>query len=209
MERANKIEAVYERWIQYGLPKDMKGKSFLDVGCWAGGFCSVALGRGADWAVGVDLVESKDWGLVRQTWSFELINLIVMDIMSPNFLALPQADVVLCAGVLYHVSDPVGLLRRLRMKTGSLLVLETAITPKLSHIDGGLPILQYCPNDSFDNNHSNWFLPNTPFLDAICEEVGFEVVLKQMKGGRAWYHLKPFKKLTDKLLPRKPQYMKS
>jgi tRNA (mo5U34)-methyltransferase len=201
MERASDPSLVRGRWKKYGLPESLDGKSFLDVGCWGGGFCYEAACRGADKVLGIDYVPSFNW----ETNAQEEIDFLIMDVFSPNFLALPIFDVVLCLGVLYHVSDPVGLLRRLHMKTKELLVLETVISNRRADA----PILEYCLNDSFDNNSSNWFLPNMFFLNAICEEVGFIVEKIISSGDRVCLYLKPFHKMTDKLLPRKPQYMKS
>lgn len=201
MERASDPSLVRGRWKKYGLPESLDGKTFFDVGCWGGGFCYEAACRGADKVLGIDYVPSFNW----ETNAQEEIDFLIMDVFSPNFLALPLFDVVLCAGVLYHVSDPVGLFRRLHMKTKELLVLETAISFEPMET----PLLQYCPDNSFDDNPSNWFLPNLPFLTAITEEVGFESMKVNIGGDRACLHLKPFRKMTDKLLPRKPQYMKS
>lgn len=201
MERANNPGDVWKRWENYQMPQDMAGKMFLDVGCWAGGFCREATRRGATFALGIDSVPSPIWkDTIREKY-------LIMDVFNPNFLGLPVCDVVLCAGVLYHVSDPVGLLRRLRMQTGKLLVLETAIVLSTDQYDS--PMLMYCPEDSFDNNPSNWFLPNTAFLEAIMPEVGFEVEKMVNLGGRVCLHLTPKIKISDKLLPRKSQYMRN
>lgn len=154
--------------------------------------------RKARYGIGVDPVPSSLWEVTHQE------NYLIMDVFNPNFLGLPVCDVVLCAGVLYHVSDPVGLFRRLQMKTRELLVLETAVTNAYP-----FPYLRYCPDNSFDDNPSNWFLPNVPFLREICKEIGFKITETIRNGDRVCLHLRPFHKMTDKLLPRKPQYMKS
>lgn len=202
MQRTSDPSLVRGRWKKYGLPEDMSGKSFLDVGCWAGGYVKEAESRGADYALGIDAVES----IMTET---EASKFIQMDVFSPNFLALPLFDVVFCGGVLYHVSDPVGLLRRLKLKTGQFCILETAVMTVASKIVNKTPFLQYCPQSSFDNNPSNWFIPNMEFLRAIMEEVGFDILRTQVEGDRACLHLKPFRKLSDKILPRKVEYMKN
>lgn len=200
MERAANLDDVRKRWEKYGLPEDMVGKSFFDIGCWAGGFCKVAVQKGAVSAIGIDSVPSPYWS----TFQHPHIQYLIMDAFNPNFLGLPFCDVVLCAGVLYHVSDPVGLLRRLRMKTGELCVLDTVITTTYP-----FPYLRYCPDNSFDDNSSNWFLPNEAFLRAIMPEVGFEILKTIKDGDRLCMHLIPSDRATAKLLPRKPQFMKS
>ena len=203
MERASDLDQVRNRWESYGLPDRMQGKTFLDVGCWAGGFCKVAVQKGATSAIGIDSVPSSYWS----TFQHPHIEYLIMDVFNPNFLGLPVFDVVLCSGVLYHVSDPVGLLRRLRMKTGDLLFLETAITSAYP-----FPYLRYCAGTDLDNNPSNWFLPNEAFLRAILPEVGFEIMetIKNPNGERLCLELKTKTLISaEKLLPRKPQYMRS
>jgi SAM-dependent methyltransferase len=199
VERANDPDGVKERWERYMLPKFFGWETFLDVGCWAGGFVREAVRRRkATHGIGIDAVPSPLWKDSPKE------KYLIMDAFNPNFLGLPVCDIVLCAGVLYHVSDPVGLLRRLRMKTGKLLVLETATTNAYP-----FPYLRYCPADSFDNNPSNWFLPNVSFIHAISGEVGFEIIHTIRHGDRVCFHMKPIKTMTDKLLPRKKEYMRS
>ena len=199
MERAANPDDVKKRWEKYGLPEDMAGKSFLDVGCWAGGFVREAVRRRkAFFGIGIDSVPSPLWSDHPK----EIY--ILMDAFNPNFLGLPFCDVVLCAGVLYHVSDPVGLLRRLRMKTNELCILETVFTWAYP-----FPYLRYCPDNSFDDNPSNWFLPNQAFLRAIMPEVGFEILKTVKDGDRLCMHLMPSDRVIAKLLPRKPQFMKN
>lgn len=203
MERASDLDQVRNRWESYGLPDHMQEKTFLDVGCWAGGFCKVAVQKGATFAIGIDSVPSPCWS----TFQHPHTEYLIMDAFNPNFLGLPICDVVLCAGVLYHVSDPVGLLRRLRMKTGELLFLETAITTTYP-----FPYLRYCDGAALDNNPSNWFLPNEAFLRVILPEVGFEIIetIKNRNGERLCLQLKTKPLISaEKLLPRRPQYMRS
>lgn len=204
MKRAVYGAITRGRWGTYGLPHDMTEKGFLDVGCWSGGFVREAAERGAFWAKGIDSVYDSDWsthrGKCRGKVDFEVLN-----VFSDRFMEVfPFFHVVLCSGVLYHVSDPVGLLRRLRAKTLELCVLETAITDTAPEV----PILQYCPADSLDGNPSNWFLPNVLFLCEITKEVGFEI--KEMipcGGSRICLHLVPVQKVSEKNLPRRKEYM--
>ena len=165
-----------------------------------------ALRRGADRVLGIDMVDNIEFKEVNLNGKADFL---LMDIMSSNFWAVPMHEIVLCAGVLYHVSDPVGLLRRLKMVTFQTLVLETAYREGYPCGDG-TPTLSFCPKDSFDNNPSNWFLPNYTFLRDIAREVGFEITKTiKLEGGRICLHLVPIYKLSQKLLPRKPEYMKS
>lgn len=204
-ERAADPEGVRKRWELYQLPKDMDfGLTFLDVACWGGQFCVEARLRGADLAYGVDVVWREKWDDMRL--KDPMIGFSCLDVFSPPFLNIPIHDVVLCAGLLYHVVDPIGLLYRLKNKTSKLLVLETA------YMQGGVknPALFYCPHNSFGGDWSNWLVPNEAFLDAIAEELGFRVEKKFGVGGnRICLHLIPEFRLSKKNSPRNPKYMKS
>jgi tRNA (mo5U34)-methyltransferase len=206
MKRAKFGAITRGRWLAYKLPVDMTDKSFLDIGCWAGGFVREAVEKGSYWAKGIDAVYDADWE-AHKLAHIRNVKFEVMDVMSFKFLEITVPyDIVLCSGVLYHVSDPVGLMRRLRVVTKELCVVETAV----SIVNTRLPVLQYCPGDSFDRNPSNWFLPNIPFLREITEEVGFEIEDSfPSGGGRLCLHLKSVNKaLTEKDLPRRKEYMK-
>ena len=205
MKRAEYNKSLKHRWDAYKLPKSMKNKSFLDVGCWAGGFVRHAAELGSVQSVGVDSVSDSDWN--KHERNHKRVVFRQMNVFSASFLTtLFSFDVVLCSGVLYHVDNPVGLLRRLRNVTNKLCVVETAISMRGEEV----PILQYCPGDSFDNNPSNWFLPNVAFLREITAEVGFQIVDSfPSGGGRLCLHLKPVKAQNQKILPRRVEYMRS
>jgi len=204
MERVSELLEIKKRWVKYQLPESLKGKTFLDVGCWGGGFLEEAVLRGASKVVGVDVLYSKSLEL-RQAKYPNKIDFFLIDVLSPTFLALPVFDVVFCGGVLYHVSEVIDFLRRLLLKTGKLLVLETAFTKSVQNI----PVIEFCPLNSFDNNYSNWFLPNKEFLWSVMEEIGFIIAkLTEIEGGRLYLHLLPINRVPQKILPRKKEFMK-
>jgi len=190
------------RWEEFGLPNNMLGKSFLDVGCWGGELCTLAKEKIACSVIGIDLVRSPK--IKEQGWHF-----YQMDVFSSQFLMLPQADWVLCAGVFYHVPNPVELLLRLKalMHKESVLVLETAYLDDKSF----LPVMRFCKGKSNDDNYSNWWLPNLACLGTLFEECGFLVKQALIKegSGRIVYHLKLHRGKSKKMLPRKEKYMKT
>ena len=105
MKRAYNLEAINRSWTNIGLPEDMSELSFLDVGCWCGGYVKIAEERGAKKAVGLDAVRSPD---------LYDIDFIHMDIFSEKFLEIERFDIVLSRGVLYHVENPISFLYRLK-----------------------------------------------------------------------------------------------
>lgn len=190
-------------WTKYGMPEDMTGKSFLDVGCWEGLDCREAVRRGADpdYVVGVDLVADPKLRELVERHKFHFLQL---DIFTEQFVALPVFDVVLCSGVFYHVPNPVSLLLRLRSVTEELLVFETA----MSKIVVPHPIMEYCPANSFRSNHSAWWLPNEACLIALLQECGFgniKIIWRRDINDvyRICLHAEPLGNMAyDKMFPR-------
>lgn len=104
---------------------DMKGKSFLDVGCNAGFFCGAALESGAEKVVGIDV-------------NPETIEMARRNFPNASFIAsgwdkLPDGnfDVVLLLSALHYADDQEDLIERLmgKVKNSGLLVLEVGVAP--------------------------------------------------------------------------------
>jgi len=166
---------------------DLKGKTFLDVGCWAGNDCVSAMKAGAKRAVGVDMCISEG---LHANIKHHGIEFIQMDIFSEKFLSLPQFDVVRCGGVLYHVENVMSLLIRLRKVTKERLILETVI----NNVKQDMPVLLFHPADSLKKNPSNWWTPNRLCLRAMLNTAGFSRIstLHEEKAGG----LKGFDRIT-------------
>ena len=111
----------------------LKGKRVLDLGCNAGWWSLKAMEAGADYVFGVDgrrmHVEQSEFvfeakGVDRDRYDFLEANLFDLD-----FAKYGQFDVVLCLGLLYHVSKPVDLMERISPVSRDLLIVDTAISP--------------------------------------------------------------------------------
>lgn len=111
----------------------LRGKRVLDLGCNAGWWSLKAIEAGADYVLGVDgrrmHVEQSEFvfgvkGVERDRYDFVEANLFDLD-----FERYGEFDVVLCLGLLYHVSKPVDLMERIGSVGRDLLVVDTAISP--------------------------------------------------------------------------------
>ena len=193
------------QWERFGLPERMRGKRFLDVGCWEGQNCVEAVKRGAEQVVGVDLCTSDELRRNVEEFGFEFLQ---MDVLSEKWLELDSFDVVLCSGVLYHVENPLSLLFRLRRVTDELLVLETA-TYK---VETERPVLVLSPVDQ-RRNASNWWFPNKLGVFEMLKACGFDDVSVQEEkerttSSRLCVHAKPVRLPSyDRVLPRQPEVM--
>jgi SAM-dependent methyltransferase len=193
------------KWEKFGLPADMSGKTFLDVGCWEGANCAEAVRRGADQVVGVDMCTSRALAKNVERHGFEFVQ---MDVLSEKWLELDDFDVVLCSGVLYHVENVISLLLRLRRVTGEMLALETATRATRDRE----PVLVFRPDDEV-TNPSNWWFPNKPCLYEMLKTCGFDGITdvferKLPKGSRLCVHAFPTRRESyERALPRKVEAM--
>ncbi|WP_158879943.1 DUF1698 domain-containing protein [Amycolatopsis anabasis] len=102
----------------------------------------------------------------------------VLDFAQDDLGSLGLFDVVLFAGVLYHLADPVGALRRLYSVTGDLAVISTHGIRIAGFEDRELA--HFFPFDGFNGDPTNWWVPSMKCLIGWCEAAGFrkvEVVL--------------------------------
>ena len=101
---------------------------------------------------------------------------IVGDFMTMDLTSLGRFDVVLFLGVLYHLEDPVGAMRRVARVTapGGLAVIETAATEILGLRDAAF--CEFFPGKELNNDPSNWWAPNSKALEGLCRAAGFREV---------------------------------
>ena len=203
------------QWSRHGLPENISGKTLVDVGCWEGEVCVEAKKRGAAVVLDIDYCTSPDLIDNIEKYQFDFIQL---DLLSEKALELPEFDVVHRAGVLYHVENPLSFLFRLRKlcRHGGWLFIETSMyCSSLSE-----PIMAFHPDNSLDDNPSNWWSPNEECLKEMLRAVGFsdcEVTHKSTPDstekplfGRIAVKVRATStphSLSQKLLPRRPSYM--
>ncbi|CAO3450486.1 class I SAM-dependent methyltransferase [Azospirillum largimobile] len=202
-------------WEEHGLPERLDGLSFVDVGCWEGDICAEAVARGAASVLGIDYCTSPDLIRTMESAQFTFLQL---DLLSEKALQLPEFDVVHCAGVLYHVENPLSFLFRLRKlcKLGGTIHIETtlAVGPSLQ------PLMVFHPGSSLDDNPSNWWSPNEACLREMLGVVGFvdvEVTHRIAPAAADDYVFGRISirgragngaaDISTKMLPRRPSYM--
>lgn len=184
--------------IQKLLPRDLSGKTLLDVGCNAGFYAFEAKRRGAKRVLGVDgqrqhvrqgLFVRKVLGLDVE---FRRLNVYEL---SPRTVG--QFDITLALGLLYHLKHPILALENLYQVTRELLIIETAILPpertpaSFVHPLGDKQMLLHTlalvdnPTDAKEQVF-NWFLPGIEALKALLRTTGFdEVEVVEAKNERA------------------------
>jgi tRNA (mo5U34)-methyltransferase len=157
---------------------DFRGKTFLDVGCWDGLWSFEAEKRGAAVVYATDLVSQRKFRghptvrLARRALGSRLRyepNLSVSDV---GRLGVRDFDVVLYAGVYYHLKDPLRSFSALRrvMKEGGLMIVEGAV------LDGPGCFARYFYRDVHLWDRSNWWVPTVACLTQWVESSYFEVL---------------------------------
>jgi tRNA (mo5U34)-methyltransferase len=154
----------------------IEGKSFLDIGCWDGFNSFEAKRRGANRVLATDHYAWSEqcWGDRR---SFDLArahlapDVEVMDIdladLTPSRVG--QFDVVLFAGVLYHLRHPLQGLEIVAKLVKSTLIVET----HLDALDQNRPMMVFYPGTELGGDGSNWWGPNQACVEAMLRDVGF------------------------------------
>ena len=111
----------------------LEGKRVLDLGCNAGWWSLRAITAGADYVLGVDgrrmHVEQSEFvfevkGIEKDRYDFVEANLFDLDLRK-----FGEFDIVLCLGLLYHISKPIDLMERIGHVSTDLLIVDTAISP--------------------------------------------------------------------------------
>jgi tRNA (mo5U34)-methyltransferase len=165
------------------FPRDLSGKSVLDIGAWDGFYSFEAERRGAARVVATDHYawHGTGWGTGKGKSGFELARAVLgsrvedvdVDVMSLSPERLGTFDVVLFLGVLYHVPDPLAALQRVAAMTADLLIVETVI----DMIGISRPAAAFYPGRELNDDPTNWWGPNEAAVAGLLKAVGFTRVV--------------------------------
>lgn len=154
------------------------GRSFLDIGCWDGLNSIEAHKRGAARVLATDHFAWNDgWG-DRRAFEFARQQLapsiesrdISIDDLSVETVG--QFEVVLMAGVFYHLRHPFLALERLSKLTTQTFIIET----HLDAMDQERPAMIFYPTTELANDGTNWWGPNPECVLAMLRDSGFSRV---------------------------------
>ena len=155
---------------------DLIGKTVLDVGAWDGFMSFEAERRGAKRVLAVehDSWSGCGWGTKDGfNYAHSRINSKVESLDSDLFDLDPQVqgkfDVVLFLGVLYHLTDPFGGLKKVADMTNDLLIVESTVY----HTFTDEPVMRYHLGTELNNDPSNYWTPNEQCLRNMLVEIGF------------------------------------
>ena len=157
----------------------LAGKRVLDLGCNAGFWSLCAIESGCDFVLGVDgretnidqanfVFEVKE--VNKQKYSFILGNIFDLD-----FKKYGNFDIVLCLGLMYHISKPMLIMERISRVNTDILVIDTL----LSRIPGSY--LEF-RSDNLDNplsalEYELVLYPTKQAIFKMAQQFGYSTVM--------------------------------
>lgn len=113
--------------------------SAIDVACHQGFYSAHLARRGARDVLGIDARTDHiaDADLIRQAYGLHNLRFAKHDVYEVKAPQLGGFDVVVCYGLLYHVENPIGVLRLCREligPAGGVCVVETQVVPNMSGV---------------------------------------------------------------------------
>lgn len=170
-----------DAWTMYHLPERLDGRTVLDIGAWEGQFSFEAERRGASKVTAMDVwntsTEPGSMGAGFDNFMFchQILNSRVQ-IENKNVYDLDSKtgtfDLILFLEVLYHLQDPILGLKRVFsvLAPGGMVCLETWIDAEW--IDE--PAAIFYPGPELNNDHTNWWGPNTKCVQLMAVTAGFK-----------------------------------
>lgn len=154
----------------------LKGHRVLDLGCNAGFWSLAAMEAGADFVLGIDgrqehteqaqlVFAAKDIDPTR--YRFEQGNIFEHPLHE-------RFDVVLCLGLMYHVSRPVALFETIAGVGAELVVIDTEIHPSKISCFAIHQVSLDNPMTAVD--YTVVFYPSRQAVIDLAHEFGFEIV---------------------------------
>jgi len=184
------------------LPVRLDGLSVLDIGAWDGYFSFEAERRGARRVVAYDVVPADYFGFATARdllgSGVEYVQGSVYDLRKEH---VGTFDIVLFAGVLYHLRYPLLALDRIHAICDGYILLESHCLDNfvvladgrvttLEQIDPCLeriPLYRFYPANDLNGDYSNWFAPNRRAIEDGLRTAGFIPTLLSEWGDRVVY----------------------
>jgi len=180
------------KWRRFAdtVPRDLTGKTVLDIGCNAGFYSMEMKQRGAALVVGLD---SDEEYLAQARFAAEVKGLDIefhrMSVYDIGALG-ETFDLVLFLGVLYHLRHPLLALDLIREHVARDLLLfqsmqrgNEEIKPLAEDNDfwttdifdaSGYPRLHFVEH-KYAHDWTNWWVPNRACAEAMLRSAGFEI----------------------------------
>lgn len=170
-----------EKFLELNLPDDLSGKSVLDIGSYNGLLAFEAERRGADRVLATDLWEGDDRDAALEQGhrrrGFELAREYLdsdVEAQSINLLDVsPETvgtfDIVLCAGVIYRLKQPMVGVENL-VSVADERVVVTCMRPRW--LDAETPGMEFYEGTERLNDPTIWWMPTQSGLEGMLRTAG-------------------------------------
>jgi tRNA (mo5U34)-methyltransferase len=170
------------------FPKDLSGKSVLDIGAYDGYFSFEAERRNAARVLAYDHLdpELSGFSTAKRILGSRVEHMLgsVYD-LSPELVG--RFDVVLFLGVIYHLRSPLLALQRVHSVCDGVMYLESQVTtggfllngeivtsPEIEKVLARIPVAQFFPGSELNGDPTNWWAPSVLCLEQLLRAHGFE-----------------------------------
>ena len=171
------------------LPKDLTGKSVLDIGCNAGFYSIEMKRRGADRVLGIDSDDRylEQARLATSKLELDDIEFAKLDVYDVGALG-ERFDLVIFMGVLYHLRHPLLALDLIREHVAGDILLFQSMQRGSKHLLPLKPDYEFCEAEQFFESAypklhfvereycgdwTNWWIPNRACAEAMLRSSGF------------------------------------
>jgi len=172
--------------FEKALPRSLAGLSVLDVGTNAGYFALQAKFRGARRVVGTDLSQEflDQAEPIRRIWGADIDYRLIdaHDIARLN----ESFDLVVFAGILYHLKHPLLVLEALGGMCADAILLETEFIPDDPRnclvVGQGRPptlqpthqgVMKFIETTELGGDRTNWWVPDSECVRGMLRTAGF------------------------------------
>lgn len=183
--------AIKWRHFADAIPADLSGRTVLDIGCNAGFYAMEMKRRGAAEVLGIDsdadYLEQARFAAEVEGLDIEFREVSVYDVGALG----RRFDLVLFAGVLYHLRHPLLALDLIHEHVASdMLVFQSmqrgsaaphAVAPDYEFSDtapfdaAAFPKLHFIEH-SYSHDPTNWWIPNAACAEAMLRAAGFAIL---------------------------------
>jgi SAM-dependent methyltransferase len=107
----------------------LEGQRVLDVACNCGGFSIEAINSGAEYVLGIDIVDRylEQANFIKRARNLEKIEFRKMAVEDLDEATIGKYDITFCFGILYHLENPVLVMRKLSSVTRRIIVVDTSV----------------------------------------------------------------------------------
>jgi SAM-dependent methyltransferase len=174
--RVKVLMPTIEKIAPYVIPDGLKNARVLDIGCWDGYYGFEFLKRGAKFMKGIDLRAEalRRANLVKDYFDYTNCQFEQENIQDKQF-DNETYDITLMYGILYHLSAPIDVLKRIGDITTSMLLVNSYASEE------EMPVLRLKREDPEKDSTGFQELITRPSQTALVEMLdfaGFDLILR-------------------------------